>query len=61
MFDEVLRTRLDRRLFVAASILSVITLTTGALAVHANETQRAERVSSQLVLAQTAAPDAGVE
>lgn len=60
MFDEVLKTRLDRILFVAVSILSVITLTTGALAIQAHDAQRADRLG-HLVVTQAVAPDTGVE
>ncbi len=49
MVGEILKTRLDKGLFVAVSVLSVITLATGALAVHTQETERAERLDTLVV------------
>lgn len=57
MFDDVLKTRLDRRLFAVAVFLSVITLSTGAAAVHEHESRIAERQQAMILVAH----DVGVE
>ncbi|MGI5950828.1 MAG: hypothetical protein ACOX61_03160 [Brooklawnia sp.] len=61
MVGEILKTRLDRGLFVAVSVLSVITLATGALAVHAQETERAERLDTLVVQVAPAVAEADGE
>lgn len=61
MAGEILKTRLDRGLFVAVSVLSVITLATGALAVHAQETERAERLDTLVVQVAPAVAEADGE
>lgn len=55
MFDDVLKTRLDRRLFAIVVFVSVITLSTGAAAVYEHESRIADRQQAMMIAAQAVA------